>query len=407
MKTSHGTWLIILSIYLFNCDQFKYLKNSRFIFFINFKLPTLIFIDFMKTYLSLIVKNIVLILILFFTSTTFAQISSNEFNKENLNNWINLVKVDPTGNVFREAEIRCFYIFRNELYAAGNFQGINYKKINGIAKFDGINWTQVGNIDKNVVVNSLVEYKGELYAGGSWGIKKWDGNKWESFGLADEKKGYSKGQMLIDVIRNGTIYVRSLCVYKDELYAGGTPGLSGTSNASLLRWNGNNWRSAGGKFLELQEISNLIVYNDDLYIGSEREWYNKGDTDYILLVKWDGYNTTKVSFDKPKGSNYDIYHNSSLVTYGDHLYITYGKGGGQGGIFKFDGSKGENIYEGVSVRSMTIFRNKIFFYGSYIDRLLMMGDAEKVKMFEVPLPSNRGVLGVYMNKIYGMTEVKL
>jgi hypothetical protein len=98
------------------------------------------------------------------------------------------------------------------------------------------------------------------------------------------------------------------------------------------------------------------VYNDELYIGSERGWTSKEDTEYYLLVKWDGYNTTKVSFDKPKGNNYDIYYNSSLVTHDDHLFITYGKGGGQGGIIKFDGSKGKNIYEGVSVRSMIIFR---------------------------------------------------
>lgn len=361
----------------------------------------------MKNYIPSIVNKFLLLLMLCFTSSAFAQISSNEFSKENLNNWLNLVKVDPTGDPFREAEIRCFYIFKNELYAAGNFQGIDYKKINGIAKFDGINWTQVGNIDKNVVVNSLVEYKGELYAGGSWGIKKWDGYKWESFGMADEKKGYSKGQMLIDVIRNGTIYVRSLCVYKDELYAGGTPGLSGTSNASLLRWNGNNWRSAGNKILDLQDITNLKVYNDELYIGAERGWTTKEDTEYYLLVKWDGNNTTKVPLDKPKGSNYDIYYNSSLVTFDDHLYITYGKGGGNGGIIKFDGTKGEKIYEGVSVRSMIIFRDKIFFYGSYIDRLLMIDDAEKLKFFEAPLPSNRGVLGVFMDKICGMTEIKL
>jgi hypothetical protein len=33
-------------------------------------------------------------------------------------------------------------------------------------------------------------------------------------------------------------------------------------------------------------------------------------------------------------------------------------------------------------------------------------ESEKVKMFEVPIPTNRGVLGVYMNKLYGMTENK-
>ena len=349
----------------------------------------------------------VLLLMLVFSRTTFAQTSSNAISKENLNLWLSLVKVDPTGDVFRESEIRCFYVFRNELYAAGNFQGINFKKINGIAKFDGISWTQVGDIDKNVVINSLIEYKGELYAGGSWGIKKWDGIKWESFGMADEKKGYSKGQMLIDVTSNGTIYVRALCVYKDELYAGGTPGLSGTSIASLLRWNGNNWRRAGNKILDLPDITNLIVYKDELYIGSERGWTSKEDTEYFLLVKWDGEKTTKVPLDKPKGSDYDIYYNSSLVTYDDNLFITYGKGGGQGGIIKLEGAKSKIIYEGVSVRSMIIFRNKIFFHGSYIDKLLMIDESEKVKMFEVPIPSNRGVLGVYMNRLYGMTENKL
>jgi hypothetical protein len=325
---------------------------------------------------------------------------------ENLNSWLSLVKVDPPVNVFENFEIRCFYVFRNELYAAGNFESINFKKINGIAKFDGISWTQVGDIDINVVINSLVEYKGELYAGGSWGIKKWDGIKWESFGMADEKEGYGKGQVLIDVTSNGTIYVRALCVYKDELYAGGTPGISGTSAASLLRWNGNNWRSAGNKILDFQNITNLIVYKDELYIGSEGGFKSKEDTEYFLLVKWDGEKTTKVPLDKPKGSDYYI---SSLVAYDDNLLISVkGRGQGQGGIIKLEGAKGKIIYEGVSVRSMIIFRNKIFFLGYYRDRLLMIDESEKVKMFElpIPIPYDRGVLGVYMNKLYGMTENK-
>lgn len=361
----------------------------------------------MKYTVHLISRLAIVVILLSFSFESSAQISSNAITKDNINDWYIQVKLDPTDDPFREAEINCFYVYRNELYASGNFQGLNYKKLNSIAKFDGVNWTQVGDIDKDVVVNSLVEYKGELYAGGNWGIKKWNGSKWISFGMADEKKGYSKGQMLIDESSNGTLAVKALCVYKDELYAGGSSGISGTSNASLLRWDGKSWRSTKNKLLELKDITTLAVFNDELYVGCNQGWTNRNESEYYLLLKWNGVNATRISFEKPKGNDYDLYHTSSLLAYDDYLYITYGNGGGQGGgIIKYDGTSGKNIYNEISVRSLIVFRNKIFFHGSYIDRLLIMEDSGNVKMFTIPITSNRGVFGVYMNKLYGMYENK-
>ena len=121
------------------------------------------------------------------------------------------------------------------LYAVGRFRYLNGMSVNGIARWNGSEWSAVGNgITSSSDVNAIVSYDdgtgAALYVGaesisgagsGASRVRRWDGTQWTPVGSIGA--------------------VRDLVVHDD----GSGPTLYAASGASVLRWNGTDWQSIG------------------------------------------------------------------------------------------------------------------------------------------------------------------
>jgi hypothetical protein len=82
-------------------------------------------------------------------------------------------------------------IYQNKLHVTGNFINAGGIPVNGIAAWDGTNWSPVGSGFNNVGYG-MGEFNGELYTGGEFTeaggipvsvIAKWDGQTWAHTGM--------------------------------------------------------------------------------------------------------------------------------------------------------------------------------------------------------------------------------
>jgi len=188
--------------------------------------------------------------------------------------------------------IYSLFVFNNALYVAGMFDSIGGIAANNIAKYDGINWTALGNgitypNNSDCNIRSLYSYNNELIVGGYFNqagtiaannIAKWNGTTWSTLGV-----GFPSSV-------SSTIYkicVTSLGVYNSELYAG-------NSTAGISKWNGVNWSAVGGGIPNVGNgniVTAMCVYNNKLILSGNFGVNNKpGNLDINNVAAWDGAN---------------------------------------------------------------------------------------------------------------------
>lgn len=142
----------------------------------------------------------------------------------------------------------------NNLIIGGSFTtaGANSFAANSIVSWDGTNFTALGTgmSTTGIGVKSIVEFKGELYAGGDFTgagaanakfIARWNGTVWDSL---------SGGGV------NNIVY--ALCTHNNELYAGGTFTMAGSMGAYYIAKYGTQVTSAVENTKE--ESNSLTVY---------------------------------------------------------------------------------------------------------------------------------------------------
>lgn len=258
-------------------------------------------------------------------------------------------------------------------------------------------WTQVG-AGLNSFPDCMTEYNNELYIGGSFtiaggmvanGLAKWNGTNYFTLGATAPTD------------------VKSMCVYKGELYVAGqfsSIGSVATPNG-IAKWNGTiwsaipmtipgvaTWSSPGGccfpnllkvwnnkliiagatgylfswdsiavdtvPFTYLNSASAITVYNGDLY-----------GLNYLTgkLSKWNSPNWTNI-----EGLTTGSVYIKDLLEYNSELYIT-GDFGTMGGITVNNIAKWNGItWSGVGVSelngggwSMCILNNELYVGGSF------------------------------------------
>ena len=184
-------------------------------------------------------------------------------------------------------------VFNNALYVAGMFDSIGGIAANNIAKYDGINWTALGNgiTYTNPTspipfckIRSLYSYNNELIVGGYFNqagtiaannIAKWNGTTWSTLG-----GGFPSSV-------SSTLYkicVTSLGVYNSELYAG-------NSTTGISKWNGTNWSAVGGGIPNGGNgnlVTAMCVYNNKLILAGN--FLKAGNLDLGNIAAWDGAN---------------------------------------------------------------------------------------------------------------------
>jgi hypothetical protein len=208
-----------------------------------------------------------------------------------------LARLDDTGWAKLPALgwIDAMAVYDNGLYLGG-IAKMNGQDVNLIAKWDGNSFADAGGgvfdtlrigeqVHNQASVNVLAVYQGALYAGGSFktaggkpatNIAKWNGSEWSALGEGADKP------------------VLGLTVFKDQLFAAGLFAKAGGIAADgAAAWNGAAWNSpapglgAGG--------SALAVYQDELYCGGTFiDPPRKG------VAKWSGVTAVNPAGRKPR-----------------------------------------------------------------------------------------------------------
>ncbi len=194
--------------------------------------------------------------------------------------------------------------------------------------FSDADWVSLGGIagPNPRVSTTVVDDGGKLYIGGFFrtvgsvianGVAMWDGNQWSAFGSGvREYEG-----------------VTVLAVAGTNVYAGGGfTAISGTAATNIARWDGQAWSSLGSGLDD--EAEALVVWGTNLYAGG---WFTMaGETPANRIARWDGSRWWPVG----EGFNGPV---ETLVTFGTNLYagggFTTAGGVAATNIARWDGSR--------------------------------------------------------------------
>jgi HYR domain-containing protein len=257
------------------------------------------------------------------------------------------------------------------LYAGGDFLSAGGVAVSRIAKWDGVQWTDLGggmsgvNGAEDPTVDALAVHDDgsgpALYAGGYFTtaggvaanrIAKWNGSSWSALG---------SGMAGI-----GTLAVLALTSYDDgsgpALYAGGTfTTAGGVSAHRIARWNGSSWTSLG--IGVNGAVRALTVFDDGdgpaLYAGGS--FTQAGGVIARRVATWNGavwssLGGTSMDGDVRSLTAFDDGSGPSLCAGG--AFTTAG-GVAANGIARWDGSSwtalgGGMGVEGASVLALTV-----------------------------------------------------
>jgi len=215
-------------------------------------------------------------------------------------------------------------IYNDELYVAGNFEMAGDVNATNIAKWNGTEWSAVGNLEGGSV-RELAVYKQKLYAGGFFTsangistnyIASYDGGNWTALGSANELEFRSTGA------------VRRMAVFNDDLYISGNFSAGSGEISELITWDGTRLSDFGRAFSLYQNvIHELTVINDILFIGGN--FRNVIGSQASNVLQWNGESWGIMS-DGTSGSVL------SIAEYNNKIYI--------GGDFDIaGGNSAENI----------------------------------------------------------------
>lgn len=178
---------------------------------------------------------------------------------------------------------KCAINYQGDLYVAGD---ISNTIADVVARWNGTQWFPLGNNSMGSHsgrVNCFAEYKNELYIGGMFttsngnpgnGIVKWDGAQYLDVGGG---VGPFPGQVWAMKVFNGDLYVAGSFIFV---------GNGMTTFCRIAKWDGTNWCTVSDTINA--PITSLEVYNNELYIGGGFTQINNDTIRFI--AKWVGGN---------------------------------------------------------------------------------------------------------------------
>jgi hypothetical protein len=209
------------------------------------------------------------------------------------------------GNGVRIKETReeCYAIITlafddsGQLYAGGWFDTAGSVVAHNVAKWDGKEWSGLGNgLDDNVC-NLVFDRTGGLYASGwfdtagsaaAYHLAKWDNGVWSALG---DSVGDYWDNMAISVDTAGIVYAGN------GFHAVGT----GTTFVfSMSKWDGSAWKSMGnGFFGDVNECA--IDQSGTLYAAGS--FFREGDSPLSNIARWRDKKWSPVCQETGKGFN--------------------------------------------------------------------------------------------------------
>lgn len=207
-----------------------------------------------------------------------------------------------------------------------------------IWKYEGGSWSVIGGQGANQSwgvydlqsISSMVSWNGKLYAGGGVGetgnavIWEFDGSNWQVIGGQGNRGSWSLEHEIIN----------TMVVYKGELYAGLG---NATGDAEVWKYNGSTWSRVAGDGTAwtgtYENVLSMAVHNDDLYIGLGN---NNVDGD---VWRYDGSAWSQIGGDGISGSwtTTAVDQVLSMVSYRGDLYIGGGAGTGDAEVWRYSG----------------------------------------------------------------------
>ncbi len=186
------------------------------------------------------------------------------------------------------------FVFNNELYAGGVYNKIDTTISNGLSKWNGTSWAQVGDYKKKCfgTIYDINVYNGELYVFGQltdtlgvpMNIARFDGQKWHR---------------VTNLFNSSMDAIETTVIYNNELYVAGPFGkYQGSAFNFIAKFNGSTWSNVGidgvtGLFSNSNgQIHKLRVIDNKLYAVGVFSHADNIDAQYIASwdgVKWCGY----------------------------------------------------------------------------------------------------------------------
>jgi hypothetical protein len=305
----------------------------------------------------------------------------------------------PAGN-----EVRALLIHKGNLYIGGTFASIAGVSANGIVKWDGTNWSSLGaGLSSRlgaVWVSALAASENYIYAGGRFefagggpatNIARWDGTNWSAVGnfppwlgvraLAvspadnDLYIGSEQNQQATvpanifkyqnpnwEVLGGGIPTVSflwepvvALAMDGPKLYVGGEFSFVGNhalgnyvAISNLACWNGTNWSDVGGGVDWRKQgsgvtsiVNAMAVGNGKLYVGGSINRTGGSPTNNARnIVSWDGTNW----FNFNGGVDFAV---SAIAIDGDDVYVAGRQGSLLNCVAKWDGAAWSNLGSGI------------------------------------------------------------
>jgi hypothetical protein len=218
------------------------------------------------------------------------------------------------------------------LYVTGDFN-ID-ERIYDVAKWDGTSWSGVGpdntfgigdcNRGRSIAIDSQdnIYVAGNFYNIGSANgdaIVKWDGENWSALGNTQ-----------IGCNETAKACLRALAIGKDDsVYVGGhRVNMFGIQAADYIaKWNGTEWVALGnnGSFdgalrgVVMSLAVDVTGDEDIVYVGHDDDRLRNGDV-VGYFIKWDGTQWTQVG---PRQIDYDYVRNITITSSGGVLFGGY------------------------------------------------------------------------------------
>ena len=278
------------------------------------------------------------------------------------------------------------------IYFGGRFNVAGAVHARSIVKWDGQNWSSVGEGTENGVkgkfpgdvpsVEAVAYAGGKLFIGGQFpvagsqdanGIAYWDGIKWNTLGA-----GENNGVRRYIIVDNDTTitrgYVYELFAHKNKIYVGGLFNFAGDQPANgVAIWNmeTETWESPEGGLMgtTISDPVHALAFaarGDSIFVGGI--FPSAGGKPLKNIALWDGTNWIKLGDPAGYILDMDIDLEGNLYAVG---YYPAHEAPSVSGIGKWDGSSWESLEAppGIDahVNRIKIHGNTVYAAGSFRD----------------------------------------
>ena len=221
-----------------------------------------------------------------------------------------------------------YRVINGELYACGVFTHVDSINVNGIAKWNGLQWIDVynfpcGSNTNPAYVDDVVMYNNNIYVGGTWDTLGFD--------LAVYKNG--SWQQVGQGLHGGLTGISYMLVYKNELYVAGCIVQSaGNVGNGIQKWNDTIWTELGTSLQDTfdtyngsLQVEDMKIHDNLLYVCGT--FYYAGNVPSYAIAQWNG--TQWCGFGASNfltvGSALGFYHDTLFLASGtdsiNHVYV--------------------------------------------------------------------------------------